>query len=145
MDIDNCDVNSNCTNTIGNFTCTCNEGYEGNGIQCSSMRSQINLLPFALLLFLLIDIDECYTEQLNSCHGNATCNDTDGSYECYCNDGFYGDGVVCNDIDECAANLSQCDAKAFCVNNNGSYKCFCFPGYLGNGYACDGKIRQYRS
>lgn len=34
--LDNCDPNADCMNTIGNFTCTCQEGYEGNGIQCSS-------------------------------------------------------------------------------------------------------------
>lgn len=32
---------------------------------------------------------------LNNCHINATCNDTVGSFECYCNDGFSGDGVNC--------------------------------------------------
>ena len=31
-----CDPNANCTNTIGNYTCTCNTGYSGNGFVCSS-------------------------------------------------------------------------------------------------------------
>ena len=29
-----CDVNAVCTNTAGNYTCECNEGYEGNGLNC---------------------------------------------------------------------------------------------------------------
>ena len=36
---DNCDVNANCTNIPGNFTCTCKQGYEGSGTtgSCSGM------------------------------------------------------------------------------------------------------------
>ena len=30
---DNCD-NANCDNTIGSFTCSCNQGYSGNGVNC---------------------------------------------------------------------------------------------------------------
>ena len=32
---DNCDVNADCENTIGSFTCTCNHGYTGDGTMCS--------------------------------------------------------------------------------------------------------------
>ncbi len=30
----NCDVNAICENTVGGFTCTCNTGYNGDGVSC---------------------------------------------------------------------------------------------------------------
>ena len=42
------------------------------------------------------DIDECLLE--NECADNATCTNTIGSYMCTCNEGFSGDGFVCEGI-----------------------------------------------
>ena len=37
-DIDNdCHINSTCSNTIGSYDCTCEEGFSGNGIQCEGI------------------------------------------------------------------------------------------------------------
>ena len=33
---DNCHENANCTNTEGSFTCSCNPGYTGDGVNCTS-------------------------------------------------------------------------------------------------------------
>ena len=33
-----CDANADCTNTQGNFTCTCQTGYEGDGITCTGKK-----------------------------------------------------------------------------------------------------------
>ena len=40
------------------------------------------------------DINEC-NEESDHCHENATCSDTDGSYNCTCNSGFSGNGTYC--------------------------------------------------
>lgn len=36
-DPDVCSMNANCTNTIGSYFCTCEEGYTGNGTECEGM------------------------------------------------------------------------------------------------------------
>ena len=41
-----------------------------------------------------IDIDECALD-LDTCHMNALCNNTIGSYNCTCDDGYEGNGVLC--------------------------------------------------
>ncbi|XP_044181701.1 nephronectin-like [Acropora millepora] len=42
------------------------------------------------------DIDEC--SSANEFHQNATCNNTKGSYNCTCKDGFEGDGKNCTEL-----------------------------------------------
>ena len=32
--LDNCHSNAACDNVVGNFMCTCNNGFEGNGTTC---------------------------------------------------------------------------------------------------------------
>ena len=41
------------------------------------------------------DIDEC-TSDNDTCHINATCINTVGSYDCECLSGFMGDGFNCS-------------------------------------------------
>lgn len=36
---DNCDPNASCENTDGSFTCTCEAGYSGDGVNCESKYS----------------------------------------------------------------------------------------------------------
>lgn len=33
-----CDLNANCTNTIGSYTCSCNSGFTGDGTNCSGKQ-----------------------------------------------------------------------------------------------------------
>ena len=47
---------------------------------------------FAHYVYLSLDVDECF-EDLDNCDGNATCTDTDGSFNCTCNTGYSGSGV----------------------------------------------------
>ena len=52
-----------------------------------------NITILALIQPVHTDINECAS--LRPCDGNATCNDTIGSYTCTCNGGFMGNGLSC--------------------------------------------------
>lgn len=41
-----------------------------------------------------VDVNEC-SEDRHDCHHNATCTDTEGSFNCTCNTGYSGDGNSC--------------------------------------------------
>ncbi len=87
------------------------------------------------------------------CSDYATCNNTEGSYNCTCKPGFVGNGTICEgthykrntrdtnfrlDFDECGNYTAQCSPNATCSNSFGSYGCACNSGYSGAGVVCDG-------
>eukprot|EP00820_Chromera_velia_P025936 Cvel_51.t1-p1 / transcript=Cvel_51.t1 / gene=Cvel_51 / organism=Chromera_velia_CCMP2878 / gene_product=Fibrillin-1, putative / transcript_product=Fibrillin-1, putative / location=Cvel_scaffold6:58-5613(-) / protein_length=792 / sequence_SO=supercontig / SO=protein_coding / is_pseudo=false len=73
---DNCDANANCTDTAKSFECSCNMGFQGDGVTSCG------------------DIDECSLPS-HDCHADATCTNALGSFSCACNAGFTGTGVTC--------------------------------------------------
>ena len=62
------------------------------------MLNTVAVLSFltksALIIFATSDINECELD-VDQCATNATCSNTEGSYECSCNTGFTGDGISC--------------------------------------------------
>ena len=42
MDLDNCHAQANCNNILGSFSCTCKDGYSGDGIVCDSIPTLSN-------------------------------------------------------------------------------------------------------
>ena len=64
----------------------------------------------------------------------ATCQNTNGSYDCICNEGFVGDGFDCKDVNECLTNNGRCSANARCLNRNGGFQCLCDDGFSGKLY-----------
>ncbi|XP_070560161.1 semaphorin-5A-like [Ptychodera flava] len=106
-----------CTQNGPRKVCQCTVGYQGNGNICK-------------------DMNECENGQAQ-CLPEAVCENTEGSYECICPDGYQGDGEKeCTDMDECELNIHNCDTYASCMNTEGSYKCDCQEGYFGNGFDC---------
>ena len=101
-DGNNCHENAQCTNTEGSFTCSCQPGYTGDGINCTSKL----LHEWLILLYIVCkchcqhascsstDNNEC-SLGTHTCDRNANCTDTDGSYNCTCINGFEGDGFSC--------------------------------------------------
>ena len=120
----------------------------------------LTTLRLQMMRAFFADIDECSSGN-NTCHVNATCSNTDGSYDCECLPGFMGDGFNCSsklwnvfrswslyvyvipfsDIDECADSaLNNCSDNANCTDTIGSYECTCSLGYSGDGFLCDGML-----
>ena len=71
-----------------------------------------------------VDADECAMEK-DDCSENGFCENTHGSYNCVCKDGFEGNGQLCEDIDECAQMTHDCDENSSCENEDGSFSCKC--------------------
>ena len=107
------------------------------------------------------DIDEC--QNLNVCHSDATCLNTPGSYECYCKEGFIGNGKECLgrllvciltniklhviSLEEKTCEELSCSENADCITNKlGQGQCSCRRGYRGDGINCfiipsDGRLK----
>ncbi|GFN98752.1 signal peptide, cub and egf-like domain-containing protein 1 [Plakobranchus ocellatus] len=64
----------------------------------------------------------------HACHPDAECLNTRRAYRCFCKPGFYGDGKVCKDEDECSHDNGGCAQT--CVNTPGNYTCGCSDGFL---------------
>lgn len=109
-----CDLNANCIQLPGAVTCTCKDGYVGDGYSC------VPVPP---------DADEC-AETPFPCDIHANCTNTTSGYQCECWPGFHGDGHTCVDIGTCAYYAVTCPRTSTCVDMpNGTYQCICKPGY----------------
>ena len=114
-------LDSFCTETYWDNSCaSCAQGGPGfEGLDCSSVG------------------DACQeVVSISPCSNNGQCTDTEGSYECTCNEGFVGDGVFCENINECESGATKCDEYANCVDTVGGYDCSCAAGYSGDGLTC---------
>ncbi|XP_078695151.1 uncharacterized protein LOC144924079 isoform X4 [Branchiostoma floridae x Branchiostoma belcheri] len=152
-----CHANAICSNTEGSYNCTCQDGFAGDGQSCdpechfpftyggityNSCTNVDHHRPWCSFTAVYQgrwkncdDVNECL-QGSHSCHANAICSNTEGSYTCTCQDGFAGDGQSCTDIDECASGVHSCHSDASCTNTPGGFNCTCKPGYQGCGQTC---------
>jgi hypothetical protein len=121
VDRGGCDPNATCVETSASTNrCTCNAGYDGNGLSCTAMSA-------------------CSTNN-GGCDVHATCSSTDaGASTCTCAAGYTGDGTTCTPLDACTTGTSGCDPNATCTATGaGTTTCACNAGYTGDGHTCIG-------
>ena len=93
-----CHHYAECNNTFGNYTCSCRDGYAGDGLNCTGEIDYIvqantwNSCNTVNTSFT--DIDECH-EGTHECSINAYCTNTDGGHNCTCSTGYRGTGYTC--------------------------------------------------
>ncbi|CAH1271521.1 FCGBP [Branchiostoma lanceolatum] len=164
-DVDECGMNNGgceqtCTNTMGSYVCSCDDGYTLNadGHSCDDVNEcdtnnggcEQNCMNTVGSYYCTCDagytlnvdghscddVDECLTDN-GGC--DDTCANTVGSYDCSCDDGYSlnDDGHSCDDVDECGTDNGGCGQT--CTNTPGSYDCSCSTGYTLNddGHSCD--------
>lgn len=154
-----CGMNSYCNNNDGNYECICNDGFEKtndicididectNNDQCKFNQICINYpgtfecsCSYGWILDdigICVDDDPC-SPQVGSlkCNENATCLTTNNKSMCICNDGFIGNGIICEEINECLLVTSECQEYSFCIDLLNSYTCKCLEGFEGDKYKC---------
>ena len=125
--VNECDERARCDNLDGTYSCTCVAGWEGNGTDCvqncpAGYRRNASVCQ---------DVDECLTG--DKCP-NADCLNTEGSYECSCKEGFFGNGKSCFPG---SCQDSNCPLNQKCVSPR-TTDCECETGFLTNTQAeCD--------
>ncbi|XP_035257311.1 stabilin-2 isoform X1 [Anguilla anguilla] len=107
-----CSQNARCSEDAltGQLQCRCLAGYQGNGVQCTS-------------------INPCLQ---NVCHSKAVCAHLGpNQHSCTCMAGYRGDGVVCMEVNPCQTDFGGCSAEsAHCVYNGpGKSHCECLEGF----------------
>ncbi|EDV19177.1 uncharacterized protein TRIADDRAFT_62391 [Trichoplax adhaerens] len=86
----------------------------------------------------IVNENLCNQEGLD-CDLRATCvrsilNDTI-YYQCRCANGYYGDGIKCEDINECNSSQSVCTLQhQICINTDGDFRCRCDQETTGISY-----------
>uniref|UniRef100_A0A8C9FJH3 Epidermal growth factor n=1 Tax=Pavo cristatus TaxID=9049 RepID=A0A8C9FJH3_PAVCR len=88
------------------------------------------------ILQKLSNVDEC-AANMDHCNRNLSgCINTEGGYVCKCLEGYMGDGLHCEDIDECKMGTHTCGENRTCTNTEGNFTCSCPDDASGTAMGC---------
>uniref|UniRef100_A0A8C4WPY8 Stabilin 1 n=1 Tax=Gopherus evgoodei TaxID=1825980 RepID=A0A8C4WPY8_9SAUR len=131
-----CSIYATCINvSAGENTCTCKEGYAGDGTLCQGEICSLSSYPFVPLdyckfsiLFLALQNSFVFPSQV----------------ACNCLPGYSGDGVQqCVPINLCSENNGGCSQFGFCkYTGPGTRNCSCGWAQVGDGFTCRGSVYQ---
>ena len=141
-----CHSNATCKNSEGSFKCSCNLGFHGDGQVCKEGHCNDRRCPYGRRCVSLtsnecvckegftvdrdtnfcLDIDECSLD--HDCDRNSTCTNSEGSYTCNCDTGFFGNGKSCQ-AGDCTEDT--CSLNEECVSER-SIDCRCKLGFKRN-------------
>eukprot|EP00736_Rhodelphis_marinus_P008888 Rmarinus@m.22865 len=144
----NCNIDAECENSVGSFTCGCQNDFWGDGVDCAACASHASSSGGVSASDCVCDegysgdgsvsckdVNECATGA-HTCDTNAACTNEAGGYSCACNAGYSGAGDSCVNIVECDVGTHNCDVNAACADSDGSFTCTCFEGFDGDGLSC---------
>ena len=136
-----CHTNATCSNKPGSYFCSCNLGFYGDGKTCELGQCDDRMCPYDQECVsattnqckckkglkynkedeLCEDVDEC----LNAiCKHNSFCVNSEGSYTCTCNSGYFNNGKTCQK----ACSDDMCPLNEVCVSTK-SMDCQCGDGF----------------
>ncbi|XP_033640831.1 fibrillin-2-like [Asterias rubens] len=163
-----CDMNADCTNTEGSYSCACKAGYWGDGRTCTDIEppqfqagtcpSDMDVVAGAGMAYRMVTWTNPSATDNTGVAPTIVCTPQSGSdfmigtqdVTCTATDAAGNQAtpsctfeVAITDYNECADNPSVCDMNADCTNTPGSHTCTCRAGYTGDGITCtecvDGK------